>query len=75
MRLSSAAGSADWPPRSGSARAVIGAAALDAVIDYARDHLARYKCPSKVIFVDELPRNTHGKLVRRILDDTLRVGA
>ncbi len=47
----------------------------DAVIDYARDHLARYKCPSKVIFVDELPRNTHGKLVRRILDDTLRVGA
>ena len=29
----------------------------DALIDYARDHLARYKCPSKVLFVDELPRN------------------
>lgn len=46
----------------------------DAVIDYSLDHLARYKCPSKVIFVEEMPRNTSGKLVRRQLDDTLRVG-
>ena len=29
----------------------------DALVDYARDHLARYKAPSKVLFVDELPRN------------------
>ena len=33
-----------------------------------RDHLARYKCPSKVVIVDELPRNAAGKLLRRSLD-------
>lgn len=46
----------------------------DAVIEYSLDHLARYKCPSKVIFVDELPRNASGKLIRRSLDDALRAG-
>jgi len=39
----------------------------DALIEYAADHLARYKCPTKVIFVDALPRNANGKLVRREL--------
>ena len=38
-----------------------------ALIEHTRDHLARYKCPSKVMFVDELPRNANGKLVRRDL--------
>jgi long-chain acyl-CoA synthetase len=47
----------------------------ETLIEYSLDHLARYKCPSKVIFVDALPRNTSGKLVRRNLDDALRVGA
>ena len=47
----------------------------ETLIEYSLDHLARYKCPSKVIFVDELPRNVSGKLVRRNLDDALRVGA
>ncbi len=46
----------------------------DTVIEFALDHLARYKCPSKVIFVDELPRNASGKVVRRNLDDALRSG-
>ena len=46
----------------------------ETLIDYALDRLARYKCPSKVIFVDALPRNMSGKLVRRNLDDALRVG-
>ncbi|MET0909389.1 MAG: AMP-binding protein [Ilumatobacteraceae bacterium] len=46
----------------------------ETIIDFALDHLARYKCPSKVIFVDMLPRNASGKLVRRSLDDALRVG-
>jgi long-chain acyl-CoA synthetase len=46
----------------------------EAVIDFSLDHLARYKCPSKVIFVESLPRNASGKLVRRSLDDALRVG-
>ena len=29
----------------------------EAVISHCQDHLARYKCPTKVLFVDELPRN------------------
>jgi long-chain acyl-CoA synthetase len=37
------------------------------VIEHCEDHLARYKCPSKVLFVDELPRNPAGKLLRRAL--------
>ena len=47
----------------------------ETLIEYSLDHLARYKCPSKIIFVDALPRNVTGKLVRRNLDDALRVGA
>lgn len=34
----------------------------DTVIDYARGRLARYKCPSKVLFVNALPRNPTGKV-------------
>lgn len=47
----------------------------DEMIEHSLDHLARYKCPTKVIFVEALPRNASGKLVRRSLDDALRVGA
>ena len=36
----------------------------DAVVDHCRRNLARYKCPSKVLFVAELPRNFSGKLQR-----------
>ena len=48
----------------------------DSIIAYAGDHLARYKCPTKVVVVDELPRNLNGKLLRRnlastVLDDTV----
>lgn len=39
----------------------------DALIDHCHDHIARYKCPSKVLVVDELPRNVSGKLLRRAL--------
>lgn len=46
----------------------------ETLIEYSLDHLARYKCPSKVIFVEALPRNASGKLVRRSLDDALRAG-
>ena len=44
----------------------------ESLIDYAHDYLARYKCPSKIVFVDELPRNAAGKLVRRRLPGTAR---
>ena len=33
----------------------------------AREHLAPYKLPKKVVFVDTLPRNTAGKLLKREL--------
>ena len=39
----------------------------DTLVAWCRDHLARYKCPSKVMFVDELPRNANGKVLRRSL--------
>ena len=39
----------------------------DTLIDWCQDNLARYKCPSKILFVDELPRNISGKLLRREL--------
>jgi long-chain acyl-CoA synthetase len=39
----------------------------DALIDYASRHLARYKCPSIITIVDELPHGLTGKLLRRRL--------
>ncbi|NEU13016.1 malonyl-CoA synthase [Methylobacterium sp. BTF04] len=32
--------------------------------------LARYKCPKRVLFVDELPRNAMGKVQKNVLRDT-----
>ncbi|NNH69557.1 acyl-CoA synthetase [Nocardia uniformis] len=34
---------------------------------YVKGNLARYKVPREVIFLDDLPRNTTGKLLRRVL--------
>ena len=45
----------------------------ETLIEHSLDRLARYKCPSKIMFVGELPRNPTGKLVRRRLDDALSV--
>jgi long-chain acyl-CoA synthetase len=39
----------------------------DTLIDHCHDHIARYKCPNKVLIVDELPHNHFGKLLRRSL--------
>ena len=39
----------------------------DTLISWCNEHLARYKSPAKVLFVDELPRNVSGKLLRRSL--------
>jgi fatty-acyl-CoA synthase len=35
--------------------------------DYVRQNLARYKTPREVVFVDELPRNPTGKVLKREL--------
>jgi fatty-acyl-CoA synthase len=36
----------------------------DAIKVYVRDHLARYKVPREVIFLEELPRNPTGKILK-----------
>jgi len=41
----------------------------DTVKHYVRDHLARYKVPREVVFLDELPRNPTGKILKRELRD------
>ncbi|MEV6071389.1 acyl-CoA synthetase [Nocardia sp. NPDC052001] len=37
--------------------------------DYVKANLARYKVPRDVVFIDELPRNATGKVVRRVLEE------
>jgi long-chain acyl-CoA synthetase len=39
----------------------------DSLIAFCADRLARYKCPEKVMFVDELPMGLGGKVLRRAL--------
>ena len=60
-------------PRSGEAvkAFIVPVAGADideaAIVDHATRHLARYKCPSIITFVDELPHGLTGKLLRRQL--------
>ncbi|WP_242822483.1 AMP-binding enzyme [Thermaerobacter marianensis] len=37
------------------------------LIAHARQHLAPFKVPKRVIFVDDLPRNASGKILKREL--------
>ena len=39
----------------------------DSLIAFCAEHLARYKCPDKVMFVDDLPVGLGGKVLRRAL--------
>jgi fatty-acyl-CoA synthase len=41
----------------------------DAIRSYVKEHLARYKVPRDIVFVDELPRNATGKILRRVLGE------
>lgn len=40
-----------------------------AIINYCREHLARFKVPQSVVFVDEIPHNATGKVLKRVLRD------
>ena len=37
------------------------------LIDFCRDHIASYKKPKSIDFVDELPKNNYGKILKREL--------
>ena len=37
------------------------------LINFCKTHLAAYKCPRKVIFVDDVPKTSSGKIMRREL--------
>ena len=39
------------------------------IIAACRDRLAGYKKPKKVLFIDELPKNVSGKILKRELRD------
>jgi len=39
------------------------------ILAYASEHLARYKCPREVVFIDALPRTPNGKVRRKSLPD------
>jgi len=41
----------------------------DELLEYAREHIAHYKCPRSVDFAEELPRLPTGKLYKRLLKD------
>jgi long-chain acyl-CoA synthetase len=42
------------------------------IIDFTRQHLAGYKIPRKVIFVEGLPRNASGKLQKYQLREKVK---
>jgi len=44
------------------------------LIDWMRERLAHYKCPKSVDFVDALPRNPSGKILKRILREPFWAG-
>jgi long-chain acyl-CoA synthetase len=41
------------------------------LIQFCKEHLAKYKVPSSIDFLEELPKNTTGKILRRSLKDQL----
>ena len=43
----------------------------DELIAYSRDHIATFKCPTSVVFLDDLPRLPTGKLAKRLLPESV----
>ena len=37
--------------------------------EHVKTHLARHKVPREVVFLDEIPRNATGKVLKRLLRD------
>ena len=47
----------------------------EAVLAHCEGRLARYKQPTAVVFVDSIPRNPSGKILKRVLRDSYAGGA
>ena len=39
------------------------------LMEYCREHLAKYKLPKTIEFLEELPKNTTGKILRKALKE------
>lgn len=46
----------------------------NALKKYLRAHLANYKIPKQIHFIDEIPKNATGKILKRVLKDKLAKG-
>jgi acyl-CoA synthetase (AMP-forming)/AMP-acid ligase II len=44
------------------------------IIDFCRERIASYKKPSHVVFIEALPRNASGKVLKRTLRDQISTG-
>ena len=51
-----------------------GPALSDALVAHCREHIARFKCPRRVDFVDVLPRLPNGKIEKRRLREPYWAG-
>jgi acyl-CoA synthetase (AMP-forming)/AMP-acid ligase II len=59
---------ADYGMRLRAFAVVRGEVTEDELKDHVKRNLARYKVPREIRFVDELPRNATGKVLKRELD-------
>ena len=46
----------------------------EAMIAFAREHLAGYKLPRSISFADEIPRNASGKILKKVLREPFWAG-
>ena len=53
---------------------LIGSGEHEAILEYCKAHLAPYKCPKEVVFLDEFPRNAMGKIQKSRLRTSLGGG-
>lgn len=44
----------------------------DILIEFCKGHLAKYKVPKEIVFLDELPKNTTGKILRKNLRSRMK---
>jgi len=50
------------------------ALAAETLIEWARGHLAGYKIPRSISFIDEIPRNASGKILKKVLREPFWAG-